>query len=810
MAVSQTVLHEEVESRYLAYALSTIVSRALPDVRDGLKPVQRRIIYAMDTIGARDTARHVKSARVVGEVIGKYHPHGDAAVYDAMVRMAQDFSLRYPLVDGQGNFGSVDGDNAAAMRYTEAKLSAIAGELLAELKAETVSFRENYDASLTEPAVLPAKIPNLLVNGSSGIAVGMATNIPPHNLSEVCDALMHLIDHDEASTGEIMAHMKGPDFPTGGQLVVTGKELEEIYRLGKGALKVRGEFTVEDLKRGRKQLVVTSIPYSVNKARLVEKIAGLILSRQLPLVSDVRDESAEAVRIVLELKDGKVDPDKVMTYLYRHTDMEINFPLNFTCLTPTGVPERLSIIEILNHFLDFRKEMVMRKLEFEQANLEKRVHILKGLARIFADLDGAIAIIRRARDRAEAHEGLKMRFDLDDDQARAILELRLHALVRLEIGKIEEELAASDKRLRQLGAILASSSKIWHEVRQEIAALKKTYGDGRRTALIAGVPQYAYDREDFVVHEDVLVVITRNGWLKRVKSYDPRTQLLKEGDEILAVMAANTKETVAFFSNFGRVYISRVYDLAVSGKGYGDPIQTLFHFEDQERVVAALPSEAREAAGAQVIAGGETAEEVRAGELYAQLEFFPGLQEEENGEKQRKSEAPLCLVLTRRGRGFSFERNALKEPTTRNGRSLIRLRQGDEVVAVRPVEGSVLVAATARRVLVTEMDQVKVLAGAGQGVRVMNPEPPGILECFTAAPDDVLLLENPRGKVSEVPVTEFPRYRRGAKGAVVRGGITRIKVKRAADPWEKAEAGEGETGGVATEQDGGTPEGGEV
>ena len=804
MTVSQTVLHEEVESRYLAYALSTIVSRALPDVRDGLKPVQRRIIYAMDTIGARDTARHVKSARVVGEVIGKYHPHGDAAVYDAMVRMAQDFSLRYPLVDGQGNFGSVDGDGAAAMRYTEAKLSAIAGELLADLKAETVSFRENYDASLTEPAVLPARIPNLLINGSSGIAVGMATNMPPHNLSEVCEALMHLIDHDEASTAEIMAHIKGPDFPTGGQLVVTGKELEEIYRLGKGTLKVRGEFTVEDLKRGRKQLVITSIPYSVNKARLVEKVAGLILSRQLPLVSDVRDESTEAVRIVLELKDGKVDPDKVMTYLYRHTDMEINFPLNFTCLTPTGVPERLSIIEILNHFLDFRKEMVVRKLEFERANLKKRLHILMGLAKIFDDLDAAIAIIRGARDRAEAHEGLKGQFDLDDEQARAILELRLHALVRLEIGKIEEELASRERRLRQITAVLQSASKIWHEVRQEIAALKKTYGDGRRTALIAGLPQYAYDREDFVVHEDVFVVITRHGWLKRVKSYDPRTQLLKEGDEVLAVLAANTRETVAFFSNFGRVYVNRVYDLAVSGKGYGDPIQTLFHFEDQERVVAALPAETREESGATASAQGEPAEKVEGREPYAQLEFFPGVRGGENGgQEQLKSDAPLCLVVTRQGRGFSFERSALREPTTRNGRSLIRLRQGDEVVAVRPVAGPLLVAATARRVLVTEVDQVKVLAGAGQGVRVVNPEPPGVLECLTARPEEVLLMESPKGKVSEVLVAEIPRYRRGAKGAVIRGGIARIKVRRAAQ-------GEDEAGVVVTEQGDGTPEGKEV
>ena len=800
MAVSQTVLHEEVESRYLAYALSTIVSRALPDVRDGLKPVQRRIVYAMDTIGARDTARHVKSARVVGEVIGKYHPHGDAAVYDAMVRMAQDFSLRYPLLDGQGNFGSVDGDGAAAMRYTEVKLSAIAGELLADLKAETVSFRDNYDGSLTEPAVLPARIPNLLINGSSGIAVGMATNIPPHNLGEVCNALIHLIDNDEASTGEIMAHIKGPDFPTGGHIVATGEELEETYRLGKGSLKVRGEFAVETLKRGRKQLVITSIPYSVNKARLVEKIAGLILSRQLPLVSDVRDESAETVRIVLELKDGKVDPDKVMTYVYRHTEMEINFPLNFTCLTPAGVPERLSIIEILNHFLDFRKEMVVRKLEFERANLEKRLHILRGLAKIFVDLDAAIAIIRQAQDRAEAHDGLKARFDLDDEQARAILELRLHALVRLEIGKIKQELASREKRLRQIAATLASGSKIWQEVRQEIVALRKTYGDERRTAVIAGIPQYAYDREDFVVHEDVFVVITRNGWLKRVKSYDPRTQLLKEGDEVLAVMAANTRETVAFFSNFGRLYVNRVYDLAVSGKGYGDPIQTLFHFEDQERLVAALTSEAKEGSQATVIAGEETGAGGGPRERCGQLAFFPHLRGEEGGgEVEQKPKTPLCLVTTRRGQGFCFERSVLKEPTTRNGRSLIRLRQGDEVAAVRPVEGPLLVLATARRVLVTEIDQVKVLAGAGQGVRVITADAPGVLECFTVRPDDTLVVESPKGKVSELALADLPRYNRGSKGVVIRGGVARIRVKGRVEPWERTGQVEDTAGAAGTE-----------
>jgi DNA gyrase/topoisomerase IV subunit A len=395
---------------------------------------------------------------------------------------------------------------------------------------------------------------------------------------------------------------------------------------------------------------------------------------------------------------------------------------------------------------------------------------------------------------------LQVRFDLDDEQARAILELRLHALVRLEIGKIEEELASREKRLSQIAATLASGSKIWQEVRQEIVALRKTYGDERRTAVIAGIPQYAYDREDFVVHEDVFVVITRNGWLKRVKSYDPRTQLLKEGDEVLAVTPANTRETVAFFSNFGRMYVNRVYDLAVSGKGYGDPIQTLFHFEDQERLVAALTSEAREGSGATVIAGQETGAGEEAGERSGQLEFFPELGEERaGGEMERKPDIPLCLVATRRGQGFCFERSALKEPTTRNGRSLIRLRQGDEVAAVRAVEGPLLVLATARRVLMTEVDQVKVLAGAGQGVRVITPDASGVLECFTVRPDDILLVESPKGKVSELAVADLPRYNRGSKGVVIRGGVARIRVKGRVEPWERAVQVDNTAGAAASE-----------
>jgi DNA gyrase subunit A len=794
MGVSQTILHEEVESRYLAYALSTIVSRALPDVRDGLKPVHRRIIYAMDAIGARQAARHVKSARVVGEVIGKYHPHGDAAVYDAMVRMAQDFSLRYPLVDGQGNFGSVDGDGAAAMRYTEAKLSAIAGELLADLKAQTVDFRDNYDGTLTEPAVLPARMPNLLVNGSSGIAVGMATNIPPHNLTEVCDALINLIGNEDADTAEIMARIKGPDFPTGGQIISSPEELREIYRRGKGSIKVRGEFEVETLKRGRKQLVITSLPYSVNKSRLVEKIADLILSKKLAMVTDVKDESAENVRIVLELKDGKVDPEKVKTFIFKHAEMEINFPLNFTCLTPSATPERLSIKEILNHFLDFRKEVIVGKLEFERASLEKRLHILRGFMKIFVDLDAAIAIIRVAEHRAEAHDNLKIRFELDDEQAKAILDLRLHALVRMEIGKIEEELAEKEKRLKQINTILASRAKIWREVRKEIAAVKKAYGDKRLTAVIASGPQLTYDKEDFVVHEDVFVVITRNGWLKRVKSYDPRTQLLKEGDEVLAVINANTRATVAFFSNFGKVYVSRVYDLDVSGKGYGDPIQTLFHFQDEERIVAALTAEPEP--GDEVDLSFMVQTDAAANEeAHGQLAFFPGLAEDKKSERSPGQEPPppLCLVATREGTGFCFERRSLRETSTRSGRTLIRLRPGDEVVTVRPVERPLLVIATSRRILVTPVAQVSVLAGAGRGMRLIKPDPPGVLDFFTVSADDHLLVQSKKGEDKELAVAEQPIYNRGAKGSVIRGGIAQFSVKAREENLTDSESDSGDS-----------------
>ena len=412
--------------------------------------------------------------------------------------------------------------------------------------------------------------------------------------------------------------------------------------------------------------------------------------------------------------------------------------------------------------------------------------------KIFVDLDAAIAIIRVAENRAEAHENLKDRFDLDDEQAKAILDLRLHALVRMEVSKIEEELAAKEKRLKQINTILASRAKIWKEVRKEIAAVKKGYGDKRCTAVIADGPQLAYDKEDFVVHEDVFVVLTHNGWLKRVKSYDPRTQLLKEGDEVLAVINANTKETVAFFSNFGKVYVSRVYDLDVSGKGYGDPIQTLFHFQDGERIVAALPAEPEPGSVVDMsfmIQTDEVSDEDKPG----QLAFFPGLEKDKEPKKTSAQEPPqpLCLVATRNGTGFCFERSTLKEPSARGGRTLIRLRSGDEVVAVRPVQRPLLAIATNRRVLLTPMAQVKMLAGAGRGIKLIKPDPPGVLDFFTVSEDDFLLIQSKKGKEKELAVAEQSIYNRGAKGAVIRGGIAQFSVKAREEEVEDPESDSG-------------------
>jgi DNA gyrase/topoisomerase IV subunit A len=816
MNVQPTILHEEIETRYLSYALSTIVSRALPDVRDGLKPVHRRILFAMHSIGAAAAARFVKSARVVGEVIGKYHPHGDVAVYDAMVRMAQDFALRYPVVEGQGNFGSVDGDNAAAMRYTESRTSAIAEEFFHDLKLDTVAFRSNYDATLQEPAVLPVRFPNLLVNGSSGIAVGMSTSFPPHNMTEVCDALLACIEQQDIKTQQLMEIIKAPDFPTGGEILNDFNELVEIYRQGRGTIRVRGQYLVEVQKRGRLHLVLTSIPYSVNKARLIERIAQFIQARKLPLVHNIWDESTEEVRIVLELKPGPNDqakaPEKVMAFLYKYTPMEINFPLNFTCLTPEGVPERMSIKELLLHFLDFRKEVITRRLAFERQQIRERLHLLQGFLAIFDALDEAIALIRGADQRSAAKKALMENFQLDALQADAILELRLQALVRLEEARLRQEMAERSQRLGAIEEILGSDRLIWQEVRQELQGIKQRYGDARRTLIAAETSDLQFTSEDFVEHEDIWIVLTQQGRLKRLKNFDPDTLLLREDDRIRCAFVANTRDRVAFFSNLGRVYVVTAFDLPASGKGYGEPIQTIFAFQDGEQAVAGLALSREVAAGKR-----EIIEPTAVGELPdgrpldavnppksplpaqiggRQLGLF-AVGEGSAGEASATAGVPRTpvtlepslVLLTRAGKGLRLPCANLNETTIRAGRQVMKLEPGDQLALVVAGDAPWLLLATAKRIVVVNREEIAQLTGPGKGVKLMTADPSGIRTAVPLQSGTQIWVASGAGSRKEYALDYFRTVHRGGKGRLIKGGIVELGPLVAGE--RKAPEGEG-------------------
>src|SRR5947208_3396335 len=484
-------LHEAAQTRYLNYALSVITSRALPDVRDGLEPVQRRILYTMWQQNLTADVKHRKCAKVVGDVMGSYHPHGDAALYETLVRMAQPSSLRYPLVDGSGNFGSLDGDSAAAMRYTECRLARLSDELLTEIDQTTVHFRPSYDGTKTEPVVLPARIPNLLVNGTTGIAVGMATNVPPHNLTEVCTALIKLLDNEELSSAQLCRYVKGPDFPTGGQILNSGEELKAIYRTGSGSIRLRGTWDLGPETRSTKTIYIDSVPYTVNKAQLVERIAEVVIARKLPQLLDVKDLSTEDVRIAIEMKRD-ADEKMIMAYLFKHTPLQINFAVNLTCLLPTenpevGRPERLDLKQILWHFLHFRLEVVTKRLEHELAALKKRIHILEGFETVFDALDEIIKIIRKSDGKADAADKIVKRFDLDADQTDAILELKIYRLARLEILIIRNELEEKRKRARQISALLKDEDSRWTLVRGELEEVSSKFGDAkadkRRTTI---------------------------------------------------------------------------------------------------------------------------------------------------------------------------------------------------------------------------------------------------------------------------------------------------------------------------------------
>jgi DNA gyrase subunit A len=595
-ATREVNIEEELKSSYLDYAMSVIVSRALPDVRDGLKPVQRRILYAMQDMGLTHSSAHKKSARIVGEVLGKYHPHGDASVYDTMVRLAQEFSMRYPLIDGQGNFGSVDNDPPAAMRYTEARLAAIAEQMLLDIDKDTVDFVGNFDDSLREPSVLPALLPNLLVNGSSGIAVGMATNIPPHNLNEVCDAITHLVDNPEATVDDLMQFIKGPDFPTSG--IILGKDgIRSAYATGHGRIVVRAKVHVSDIPggMGRRQIVVTEIPYQTNKAALVERIATLVKDKKITGISEVRDESdRQGMRIVIELK-REAQPPQVLNALYKYTAMQSAFFVNMLALVD-GQPRVISVKEALDYYIQFRQEVIIRRSKFELGVARARAHILEGLKIALDHIDEVIKTIRESETAEVARKNLMTNFSLSEKQAQAILDMQLRRLANLERSKILEELTEVLKTIAYLEDLLANRKKILFLVKEEIGALKSKYGDARRTEISEqSVMEFAIEE---VPHERVVVTLSGRGFIKRIPAVTYRSQHRKgkgvkgmpvrEADAVKFLAVADTHDNLFFFTNMGKIFHLKCHEIPAdaSRTAKGLAIVNLFPIVEGERVTA--------------------------------------------------------------------------------------------------------------------------------------------------------------------------------------------------------------------------------
>jgi DNA gyrase subunit A len=767
-----TSLATEARTRYLNYALSVITARALPDVRDGLKPVQRRILLTMRRdLGLTPDARYRKSAKIVGDVMGNYHPHGDGAIYDAMVRLAQPWVLRLPLVDGQGNFGSPDGDGAAAYRYTEAKLRAAAIELLSELDKRTVAWRPNYDGTKSEPVVLPARLPHLLINGSQGIAVGMATSIPPHNPGEVIDACIAQIDAGPGilPTKTLMKHIKGPDFPTGGQLMASRAELTSVYETGSGTLKLRGEWKIEERRGGSEAIILTSLPYGVVRGTLVERVAEIITGRKLAALVDVRDESTSEVRVVLEVKKG-TDPNLVMAYLYKNTPLQTTIGVNLTCLVPgqppitvmgpdgeplppeetvPAVPERLSLGQMIRHFLDFRMLTVERRLRFDLGQLRRRIHVLEGFVKVFDALDETIRIIRKSEGKADAAKKIMARFGLTEEQVDAILELRLYRLAKLEILVIREELEQKQKEAKGLETLLKSEGKRWALIKGELLQIKQQYGDKRRLKIAGQADEQTFSAEDFIVAEDANVILTQQGWIKRLREVkDLATTRVREGDAVLAAAPGSTKSTVAFFSNLGACYVMRIHDVPAT-TGYGEPVQKFFKMEDGEKIIAMLSFDPR---------------------------VLDVPQPSESGEPQ----PPFAVAVTRRGLSFRFSLSAHREASTRAGRKYGKLNTGDEIVMVGVAgngKDGVLAVTSDGHALGVPVKELALLSGVGKGSMLMKVDDDArVLGAIIAlAPNDSIVAETGRGKETSITYKSVLGKRAQAGTAIVRrDGFARV------------------------------------
>jgi len=746
-------ISEVTRRRYLNYAMSVITSRALPDVRDGLKPVQRRILYVMyHDLRLMANTKPRKCAKICGDTTGNYHPHGDASVYDALVRLAQDFNLRNTLVNGQGNFGSIMGLPAAAARYTEARLTGIAEHLMNELRYQTVEMRPNYDGTRDEPVVLPARFPNLLVNGVHGIAVGMATNIPPHNLGEVIKACTHLIHHPDATVAQLMKYIKGPDFPLGGRIVTDKRSLTTVYKEGRGPIKIRGEWKVDTDKRVKskssQRLIVYSVPYGVETGSLLSEIGGIVESRKLPQLLDLADETDDknGLKIVLEIKSD-ADPETVMAFLYKHTHLEQNFSVNMTCLVPDEsdvlIPQRCDLREMLQYFLDFRFITVRRRFEYQLELLEKRIHILEGFEIIFNGLDKALKLIRASNGKQDAAKKLMANFPLDEIQTMAILELQLYRISKLEINTIREELEEKQAEAARIRRILASDKRLWKVVETELKELGEEFGDRRQTKLGSSDEITEFDPQAYIVRENTNVVVTREGWIKRVgrlKTKGETRELdktrVREGDSVLDVAPGSTLDHVVFFSSDGVAYTLPIEQVPVSS-GYGEPLSKHVRMGDGASLVAAITTDERFTA-------------------------------EDKSTRKNPIPTPHVLIVTEKGQIMRISFSLFRTASTKAGRKYCRLGKDDRVVYAGLVEDAetMFIATADARVLHCEIEEAALLSNPGKGVKGIKLEKGdtvmGALQL--TRPSDCLRVVNTNGKKMTFGQMKYGVTSRGGKG----------------------------------------------
>lgn len=780
-------IDDTMRSAYLSYAMSVITSRALPDVRDGLKPVQRRILYAMHDMGIRHASPTKKSARIIGEVLGKYHPHGNAAVYDAMVRMAQSFSMRYPLVEGQGNFGSVDGDGAAAMRYTEARLTAIGEEMLADIEKAAVDFGNNFDGSLKEPTVLPTKLPNLLINGVAGIAVGMATNIPPHNLGEIADAVVYLIKHydkiDDITVDDLMRFVKGPDFPTGGTILGT-EGIKQAFATGKGRIIVRSQAHVENLRGGHAAIIITELPFQVNKANLVERIAMLVREERLQGIADLRDESDRTgMRVVVELKRS-VEPGPVINTLLKYTQFQTTFGVNMLALVG-GEPRLLSLKQVLRHYVEHRHDVIVRRTKYELDRALARAHILEGLLKALDHLDEVISTIRRSRTADTAKRNLIKRFQFSEKQAQAILDMQLRRLAALERRKIEEEYKEIQGRIDYLKGLLVSKAKILALISQDVVELKKVYGDARRTRIMQVDDISACDPEDLMPDEELYVLFTRQGWVRR-RPADVATRASgipgmssHERDVLQGVLVARSQDTVLFFTDNGRAFglpANQIPDGDQQDRGL--PFSQLARLSDGERVVAALRVEGFSDERYLCLATRQGKVKRLALKELAGLNRGPievvGLAKGDSLGWVLEGNGGELVLVTSQGKAIRLAQDTVRaQGRSAGGVRGITLKDGDSVIGMDQVsdDGQLLVAAAAGYAKRTSLREYTAQGRGGQGTLTIDPVKmhgtgPLTAACVVRETDEVVFT-TAAGKMVRVNVGDVPKLRRASWGRVV-------------------------------------------